>query len=75
MVLASAGNSPLPRLRDGRYAGRVGVPGRQWGAVGNLVDLFSLDGKVALVTGAGSGLGRQFSEVALFLASAARPTT
>ena len=27
------------------------------------MDLFGLDGKVALVTGAGSGLGRQFSEV------------
>jgi hypothetical protein len=26
--------------------------------------LFSLDGKVALVTGAGSGLGWQFSEMA-----------
>jgi NAD(P)-dependent dehydrogenase (short-subunit alcohol dehydrogenase family) len=30
--------------------------------VGNLMDLFGLNGKVALVTGAGSGLGRQFSE-------------
>jgi NAD(P)-dependent dehydrogenase (short-subunit alcohol dehydrogenase family) len=27
------------------------------------MDLFSLDGEVVLVTGAGSGLGRQFSEV------------
>jgi NAD(P)-dependent dehydrogenase (short-subunit alcohol dehydrogenase family) len=27
------------------------------------MNLFGLDGKVALVTGAGSGLGRQFSEV------------
>ena len=26
------------------------------------MDLFGMDGKVALVTGAGSGLGRQFSE-------------
>ena len=33
------------------------------GAVGNPMDRFSLEGKVALVTGAGSGLGRQFSEV------------
>ena len=31
--------------------------------MGNLMDLFGLNGKVALVTGAGSGLGRQFSEV------------
>jgi NADP-dependent 3-hydroxy acid dehydrogenase YdfG len=31
--------------------------------MGNAMDLFGLDGKVALVTGAGSGLGRQFSEV------------
>ena len=27
------------------------------------MDLFSLDGKVALVTGAGSGLGGQFAQV------------
>ena len=26
------------------------------------MDLFKLDGKVALITGAGSGLGRQFAE-------------
>ena len=26
------------------------------------MDLFNLDGKVALITGAGSGLGRQFAE-------------
>jgi NAD(P)-dependent dehydrogenase (short-subunit alcohol dehydrogenase family) len=38
------------------------VAGRREGALGDLMDLFSLDGKVALVTGAGSGLGRQFSE-------------
>ena len=31
--------------------------------MGNPMDLFRLEGKVALVTGAGSGLGRQFSEV------------
>jgi NAD(P)-dependent dehydrogenase (short-subunit alcohol dehydrogenase family) len=31
--------------------------------MGNSMDLFRLEGKVALVTGAGSGLGRQFSEV------------
>ena len=31
--------------------------------MGNPMDLFSLDGKVALVTGAGSGLGGQFAEV------------
>jgi 3-hydroxybutyrate dehydrogenase len=31
--------------------------------MGNPMNLFGLDGKVALVTGAGSGLGRQFSEV------------
>jgi NAD(P)-dependent dehydrogenase (short-subunit alcohol dehydrogenase family) len=31
--------------------------------VGNPADLFCLAGQVALVTGAGSGLGRQFSEV------------
>jgi NAD(P)-dependent dehydrogenase (short-subunit alcohol dehydrogenase family) len=48
------------RRRVGR---EVRAAGRQRGAVGNLMDLFGLDGKVALVTGAGSGLGRQFSEV------------
>ena len=69
VALVNAGNS-LFRGCAAASTQEVGVAG---GSVGNPMDLFSLDGKVALVTGAGSGLGRQFSEV--MAEAGARPLT
>src|SRR5580704_15411724 len=63
VVLASAGDSLFRGWVAGStQGGRRGRGGGE-GAVGNPADLFCLAGQVALVTGAGSGLGRQFSEV------------
>ena len=54
VVLTSAGNSLFRGCAAASTQGDKRAAGMQEGAVGNLMDLFGLDGKVALVTGAGA---------------------